>query len=130
MGRIYSFEKLEVWKEARVFTKDIYQLTNQFPTKEQYCLSQQLQRAAVSIVSNLAEGLSRSSHKEQIRFIEISYGSLMEVYCQLLVSFDLGYIKEVELNEIKVKIDQIASKLGALKNYQVKKMNESLNSKL
>lgn len=91
MGYRYSFEKLEVWSDARELVKTIYKTTENFPDKEKFGLSSQVQRAVVSIVSNIAEGVSRNSVKEQIRFIEVAYGSLMEVYCQLYVAVDLGY---------------------------------------
>ena len=92
MEHKFSFEKLDVWHDARLFVKDIYLLTSKFPKEERYGLSSQLQRAAVSVISNITEGTSRFSDKEKLRFIEISYTSLMEVYCQLIVSLDLEYI--------------------------------------
>jgi four helix bundle protein len=111
----YSFEKLEVWKDSRLLVKTIYQLTQHFPPEERFALSSQLQRAAVSIVSNIAEGVSRSTVKEKIRFIEIAYGSLMETLSQLYVAYDLNYITENQLSEIKKEIDKISNKLSALR---------------
>ena len=90
MGYQYSFEKLDVWNDARYFVKEIYKITSNFPEKEKFGLSSQLQRAYVSIVSNIAEEVSRNSVKEQIRFVEIAYESLMEVYSY--IAMDLGYI--------------------------------------
>ncbi len=121
-NHVYAFEKLEVWKDARIFVNDIYKLTNKYPRKELFGLCPQIQRAAVSVVSNLAEGLSRSSFKEQVRFTEIAYGSLMEVYCQLLISLDLEYINKIELDKIKNNIDKIAGKLSSLRKYQLKQI--------
>ncbi len=77
MEHKYSFEKLDVWNDARKFVVDIYALTKLMPTEERFGLCSQIQRASVSIVSNIAEGTTRFSDKEKIRFIEIAYGSLM-----------------------------------------------------
>ena len=114
MSYKYSFEKLDVWQDARLFVKEIYTITKLFPSEERYNLWSQIQRAAISIVSNIAEGLSRNSDKEKIRFIEIAYGSLMEVYCQVYISVDLLYITAQQFDELKSSIDKIANKLNAL----------------
>ena len=114
MSYKYCFEKLDVWQDARLFVKEIYTITKLFPSEERYNLCSQIQRAAISIVSNIAEGLSRNSDKEKIRFIEIAYGSLMEVYCQVYISVDLLYITAQQFDELKSSIDKIANKLNAL----------------
>ena len=113
-GYKYAFENLEVWKESREFVAQIYIISKDFPIEEKYGLSTQIRRAAVSIVSNIAEGISRKSNKEKIRFIEISYGSLMEVYCQLCIALDLKYINKEQLDQYKDIIDKLANKLNAL----------------
>ncbi len=113
MGYIYSFEKLDVWQDARAFVKEIYTLIDGYPEKEKYGICSQMQRAVVSVVSNIAEGTSRYSTKEQIRFIEIAYGSLMEVYCQLYISLDLEYISEMDFEKIKIEVNKISNKLNA-----------------
>ena len=122
MSYKYGFEKLEVWQDARVFVSDIYSVTKLYPSEERYNLCSQIQRASISIVSNIAEGLSRNSDKEKIRFIEIAYGSLMEVYCQLHISVDLKYIDTQQFDVLKLSIDKIANKLNAL--------NRSIKSKI
>ena len=127
MGYQYGFEKLEVWKDARFFVSEIYLITKRFPPNEKYSLTSQICRAAVSLVSNIAEGVSRSSTKEKIRFIDVSYGSLMEVYCQLYIALDLNYITTNELECLKISIDKIANKLTALvKAYnKIEKKNDN-----
>lgn len=120
----YSFEKLEVWNDARNKVKMIYLQTDNFPEKERFGLSSQMQRAAVSIVSNIAEGVSRNSVKEQIRFVELVYGSLMELYCQLYVSVDLDYLTPNTFTLIKAEIDKIANKANALKRSFIKQLND------
>jgi len=121
----YGFEKLDVWKNARLLVADIYKLTTKFPKEEMYCLTSQIKRAVISIVSNVAESTSRTSLKEQVRFTEISYGSAMEVYCQLTIALDLNYINETEFQEMNTKIKTITKQLNALKNSQVKRINNS-----
>ncbi len=120
----YSFEKLEVWNDARNKVKMIYLQTDNFPEKERFGLSSQMQRAAVSIVSNITEGVSRSSVKEKIRFVELAYGSLMELYCQLYVSVDLDYLTPDTFTLIKAEIDKIANKANALKRSFIKQLND------
>ncbi|MDL2257467.1 four helix bundle protein [Bacteroidales bacterium OttesenSCG-928-I14] len=113
--KIYGFERLEVYQDARMYVKQIYLLTNSFPEREKFGLISQLQRAVLSIVSNIVEGTSRTSNKEKERFIEIAYGSLLESFCQLQVSVDLEYINQSQLNDFQLQIDKIANKLSALK---------------
>ena len=120
----YSFEKLEVWNDARNKVKMIYLQTDNYPEKERFGLSSQMQRAAVSIVSNITEGVSRSSVKEKIRFVELAYGSLMELYCQLYVSVDLDYLTPDMFTLIKAEIDKIANKANALKRSFIKQLND------
>jgi four helix bundle protein len=110
----YSFEKLDVWQDARKFVIEIYKTSGTFPSEEKFGLCSQLQRASVSVVSNIAEGVSRQSDKEKIRFIEISYGSLMEVYCQLYISLDLKYLTIDQFETCKMRIDAIVRQLSAL----------------
>lgn len=124
MKHIYSFEKLDVWQESRKLVALIYSLTKKFPEFEKFGLSNQMQRSAVSVPSNIAEGVSRSYLKEQIRFIEIAYGSLMELYCQLIISLDLGYLKNDELDNVQAIIFKISNKLNALKNSILSRMKE------
>lgn len=91
----YSFENLEVYKLSRKLIIKVYDsVIKKLPVTERFALGSQLQRSIISIASNIAEGSGRISIKEKIHFIEISYGSLMEAYCQVQISSDLGYISE------------------------------------
>ncbi|MDR2147001.1 MAG: four helix bundle protein [Tannerella sp.] len=110
----YGFEKLEVWQDARKFVSEIYLITGQFPSEEKYALTSQICRAAVSIVSNIAEGVSRKTSKEKLRFLEIAYGSLMEVYCQLNIALDLKYVTTEQFEMLKSTTTMISNKLNAL----------------
>jgi four helix bundle protein len=106
----YTFEKLDVWKNSRGLTKEIYILTNNFPKTEQYGLTNQLRRAMFSVSCNLSKGVTRWSHKEKCRFIEISCGSLMEVLNCLILSYDLQYIDGQALSKLRIAVDEIALK--------------------
>ena len=97
----YGFERLNAWQESRKLVIEVYKLLKKFPIEERYALCDQLRRAVISIPSNIAEGNGRMALKEQIHFFEIAYGSVMEVYCQLQIAVDLGYITGDEFNEVK-----------------------------
>ncbi len=121
---IYSFEKLDVWVEAKNFTKDIYKLTSKFPETEKFGLTSQLRRASVSICSNIAEGTTRASFKDQAHFSTISFGSAVEVLNQLIIAFELGFISESEYSSARSLIESITKKINSLKTYQVKQINK------
>ena len=112
-----SFRDLEAYKESKELVKEVYGLLRKFPKEEQYALCDQLRRSAVSITSNIAEGSGRSSSKEKIHFLEISYASLMEVLSQMDIALDLGYITEEDFNNCEMKADKIASLLSGLRSY-------------
>lgn len=112
----FSFFDLRVYKESKELVKSIYQILKNFPKFETYALGDQLRRAVISIPSNIAEGSGRYSVKEKIHFIEIAYGSLTEVLCQLDIAHDLSYITDKELNNTKEKIDIIGKQLSGLRS--------------
>lgn len=111
----YSFEKLEVYIEARTFVKSIYSVSGNFPEAERFALTAQIHRAAVSVTSNIAEGTSRTSNKDKAHFLEMSYGSLMEVVSQLQIAMDLGYISQQQYADLQPPIENISYKLYALR---------------
>lgn len=119
---MYSFESLKAWQEARKLVVSVYQVLDNFPKFEKFALCDQLRRAIVSVPSNLAEGSGRISLKEQIHFIEISYGSLMEAYNQLIIATDLNYIDEQSLEELKPSIDIVARLINGLHAAYIKKI--------
>jgi len=112
----FGFEKLVVWKEARIFIEKIYNLTDNFPKKEIFGLTSQIQRACVSIAANIAEGSSRFSRKDFIRFIQISYGSLMEVLSHTYVAYDRKYISINDLKSVREYVRGISYMLNSLSN--------------
>lgn len=122
MDYIFSFEKLIVWQKARNLVKKIYSLP--LPDQEVYGLNMQMKRASVSISSNIAEGASRNTFKEKSRFINLAYGSLMELYSQILVCLDLGYIDQSNHDELKSLIVEIHNMLnGLLKSFNSSQTN-------
>ena len=121
--RLYSFEKLEVWQKTRSLIKDVYSLTSVFPKEERFNLTSQIQRSAVSIASNLAEGSGSVSGKEQARLTEIAYSSLMELLNQLIIASDLNYLEEGKLNKFRPLIIEIGNKLNVLRVSQLKRDN-------
>lgn len=111
----YSFEKLEIWIVSKELTKRIYSASEGFPKAELYGLRSQVTRASVSVASNIAEGSSRASKKDQAHFINIAYSSLMEVINLLYISADLHYIEEGKLTELKEIILKLSNKLNAFR---------------
>ncbi len=105
-------------------TEEIYQVTADFPKEEVYGLTNQLRRAIVSVSSNLAEGAGRISKKEQARFTEIAYSSLMEVLNQLLIAERLKYLQQEKLDSFRKSILAIANQLNALRNAQNDRIEE------
>ena len=92
----YSYKNLNVYQDAKAFVVAVYKLLDSFPDTEKFALCNQIRRAAISVTSNIAEGVSRTSNKEKIHFLEIAYASMMEVDSQLDVSIELGYITMTE----------------------------------
>ena len=119
----YSFEKLVVWQKSIELAKIIYSVTSQFPKEETYGLSSQIRRTVVSISSNIAEGYVKSSAKEQVRFTEIAYGSLMEVLNQVIIANKIGYIIEDDYLILRQDIEEISRMLNALRNSQIEKQD-------
>ena len=116
---VFSFEKLEVWKEAIQLSKNIYKITSTFSNEEKFGLTSQLRRASVSISSNLAEGTSRVTNKDKAHFTVIAYSSCMEVLNQLIIAKELNYINEDVFLELRYQIEKISNMLNALRKTQV-----------
>jgi len=118
MTYTYGFEKLDVWKQSKDLVVCVYGITKNFPKEEKYSLVSQINRAAVSVPSNIAEGSSRSSRKEQAHFTQIAYGSLIELLTQLIISQEIGYISNDEYLNLRKSIEEITNKLNSLRKYQ------------
>ena len=109
-----TFRNLNVYIKSKELVKQIYELLKKFPREEQFALSDQLRRAVISIPSNIAEGSGRNSQKDQAHFYNIAYGSLMEVFSQLDIACDLGYISQEEFNQLESLINEEAKMLSGL----------------
>ncbi len=118
----FSFRKLNAYIVSKELVKSVYRLASTFPSNEQYALTTQLRRAVISIPSNLAEGMGRISCKEQIHFLEIAYGSLMEVLCQLEIALELQYINKSQFTDVELKIIEVARLLSGLRASITKKL--------
>jgi four helix bundle protein len=123
----FSFENLEVYAKARRLIKDVYLLQNTFPKEERYALGDQIRRAATSITANLAEGSGRQSLREKVHFIEISFGSMTEVFCALQTACDLGYITEEQFDELRPQFADVAKMLSGLRNKFVSMLEAAKN---
>jgi four helix bundle protein len=111
---IKNYEDLIVWQKSMILAEEIYLVTKNFPKEEVYGLISQLRRASVSIPSNLAEGSSRRSKQEFIRFINIASGSLAELETQLMLSNRLNFVTIEKLNQLKNQTKEISKMLFAL----------------
>ena len=120
---IQKFEDLKVWKASRIFVKEIYELTNTKPFKNDFGLKDQIQRASVSVMNNIAEGFERDSNNEFIRFLKYSKGSAGEVRSLLYVAYDLKYINEKEFNE---KFNSAINIITQIANF-IKYLNKNRN---
>ena len=109
-----TFRNLNVYIKSKELVKKIYELLKKFPREEQFALCDQLRRAVISIPSNIAEGSGRNSQKDQAHFYNIAYGSLLEVFSQLDIACDLGYISQEEFNQLELLINEEAKMLSGL----------------
>ena len=111
MPTVERFEDLRVWREAREIVCIVYRLTKKFPPNERYGLASQMQRAAVSTMSNIAEGFERGTTKEFINFLYIAKGSNGEVRSQAYVAFDLGYISQAERDDLVHRCERLSRRI-------------------
>jgi len=119
--KITSFEQLHSWQKSADLAKQIYAATKKFPAAEKFALTDQLQRSAVSVSANIAEGFGRSSAADKLHFYTIAYGSLLETKSHLLIAHRIGYIDELELDSLLVTITDVQKLIlgsrKALKNH-------------
>ncbi len=113
---MFRFEKLDVWQKAIALAGRVYNVTSRFPDNERFGLVSQLRRAAVSVSSNIAEGSGRSSAKEFVRFIDISFGSLMEVVSQIQIALKQAYLAPDDHRAIYFDAEELARMLSGLRS--------------
>ena len=128
MNRIMKFKNLIVYQKSKELVKQVYALLKQFPDDERFALCAQMRRAAISIPSNIVEGMARLSTKDQSHFLNIAYGSLMELYAQLDIAHDLGYINHDDFAKIEVNIEEIDKMIVSL-TYIRKQTSSNGNNK-
>lgn len=112
---MFGFEKLEVWQGAVDFAQSVYRVTGRFPGEERFGLTSQMRRAAASISSNIAEGSGRGSDRDFAHFIEIAYGSLMEVVSQMQVAHRQTWLSPRDRDDMYTSAEQLARMLSGLK---------------
>jgi len=118
---VNNYKELDVWLKSRQLVKIIYELTASFPQQEKYGLISQMNRAAISIPSNIAEGIGRNHPKETIQFLYIAKGSLYELETQIYLSIDLGFCLDKNAVFIFDKITEVRKLLiGFIKHHQSK----------
>jgi four helix bundle protein len=125
--KVYSFEKLECWQQAKVLAVWIYEVTKYSPEEEKFGLTSQMRRAAVSIASNLAEGTSRKSKKDQAHFSTIAYSSTIELLNDLVISKDLNFIKDSLYTEGRSMIENQTLLIAGLRRSQLNPLNSKLS---
>ena len=126
---VFGYRKLIAYQKAKEVVKRTYKLLKKFPVEERWAMCDQLRRASVSVTSNIAEGVNRYSVKDKSHFIEMSYGSLMEVSSQFEIAEDLGYITKEDRLSMDQLIEEVARLLSGLqKTY--KPSTDSTDSKL
>lgn len=109
-----NYKELKVWQKSYQLCIGIYKITRAFPKEEQYCLTSQIRKSAISVPSNIAEGYGRGSTNDYIRFLYIAYGSNCELETQILLSSDLGYIEENYKRDLLDRIREVERMLKAL----------------
>jgi four helix bundle protein len=112
-----SFEKLEAWKTAKKLAIRCYEVTKSFPKEEQFSLTNQIRRAAISIVSNIAEGSSRTTSKDKAHFFQMAIGSLYELKTQFLVAEELKFIQKSDFCVINETIVRTLKLINGYKRY-------------
>ena len=117
MAKLEKFEDIETWQKARELAREIYAISNEGPFVRDFGLRDQIRRAAVSVMSNIAEGFERGSNKEFIQFLYIAKGSAGEVRSQLYVALDQGYLKQEQFDSIKAVALSTKKLIAGFMNY-------------
>ncbi len=114
----FHLKNLRVWQKGSLAVR-IYKVTSSFPEDEKFGIVSQMRRAAVSKASNIAEGASRLSKKDQAHFSQIAYGSLTELLCQVSIANELSFISNEGYSDLRVEIEEVSRMLNALRKSQM-----------
>ncbi|MFA5132241.1 MAG: four helix bundle protein [Candidatus Paceibacterota bacterium] len=120
MNKIQTFTDLITWQEGHVLVLEIYKITKTLPRQEQYGITSQIQRAAVSVTCNIAEGFGRRGQKEKVQFYYIAHGSLTETQNLLFILRDTGFISQ----ELAVSVFAQTAKVQSLLNGLIRSTKE------
>ena len=116
-----DYKDLDVWRSNYELTTHIYTKTDSFPKTEMFGLTQQIRRASISVISNIAEGCGRNHNRDKIQFFMIARGSLFEVECQMEISERLGFISKKERDFLSSKIQNCKKLLNGFISYHKRK---------
>jgi four helix bundle protein len=114
-GIVERFEDLIAWQKARILTREIYQATRQGAFAKDFGLSSQIQRAAVSVMSNIAEGFERRGRSEFHHFLFTAKASCAEVRSQLYIALDIGYLNQAEFDKLMAHAEEVGRIIGGLR---------------
>jgi four helix bundle protein len=120
----FRFEKLDVWQKAMEWVDGIYQAVSNFPDNEKFGLTSQLKRSSLSVASNIAEGSGRKSNKDFARFIEVSYGSLMEAVCQCMIAKRQKFMTEDDYQSIRTGAIELSKMLSGLRSHLIREVKD------
>ncbi len=109
-----DIENLQIWKLGVKLAKDVYLLTEKFPKREVYGLTDQIRRAAVSIPSNIAEGKGRSTAKDFVHFLNTARGSVYELMTQLYIAREIGYLTQEDFSTLQKRIEDLSHKIVSM----------------
>lgn len=121
---VFPHEKLEVWHLAKTLAGGVYLLTSSFPKDERFGLVDQMRRAGVSVMSNLAEGCGRMSARDQAHFSQLAFGSLLELDAQFQLSVDLRFLHVEDYQNIRHSVVELVKKISALRASQLKRITQ------
>ena len=117
MATFRTFEEIEAWQKARELTRELYTISNQGPFSRDFGLRDQIRRASVSIMSNIAEGYERSGNREFAQFLAIAKGSAGEVRAQLYIALDQAYITPEQFDQLFTLVTETARLISGLMSY-------------
>ena len=123
MAKIKRFEDIEAWQAARELVSAVYRVSGRGKFEKDFGLRDQIRRAAVSVMSNIAEGFERCSDKEFSRFLYIAKGSAGEVRSHLFVALDLQYVTSDEFHDLRTRAEEVAKALSGFISYLAPKVS-------
>ena len=121
---MHRFKELKVWQEAMELAKEVYAITRLFPAEERFGLTSQINRAAVSIPSNIAEGAGRNYDKEFLQFLNVAMGSAFELETQILLANSFGFMTAEKYEAVTEQLDKVQRMLNRLRTSLIKKSSD------